>query len=355
MLLNGAANRDPRRFECPARVPHRPPQRPGPHRVRARRPLVPRRPARPGRGPGQPRAHPRPDARHPPRPRSTTARPATAASTTSRRGSSAASPSCTSSSTPVEAAPMSRVAVVTGGASGIGLGVAQQLAADGHRVALLDRNGAGRRGRGRRAARPQARTALARRGRRRRPGVGRRRVRRRSAPSSARSRSSSPAPASSRSTPLARHHARDVGPDHRGQPHRHVHLRAGRGARHARRRLGPHRHHLVVERAVGRAEHGALRGVEGRRHRADQGAGRRARPQRHHRQHDRAEPRRHADGPRRPRPPATSPASTSSAPMVPLGRAGTPDDIAAACSFLCSDGGSYITGQVIGVNGGMYI
>ena len=43
------------------------------------------------------------------------------------------------------------------------------------------------------------------------------------------------------------------------------------------------------------------------------------------------------------------------APMVPLGRAGTPDDIAAACSFLCSDGGSYITGQVLGVNGGMYI
>jgi 2-hydroxycyclohexanecarboxyl-CoA dehydrogenase len=43
------------------------------------------------------------------------------------------------------------------------------------------------------------------------------------------------------------------------------------------------------------------------------------------------------------------------APMVPLGRAGTPDDIAAACSFLCSDDGSYITGQVVGVNGGMYI
>src|ERR1700677_1429065 len=41
--------------------------------------------------------------------------------------------------------------------------------------------------------------------------------------------------------------------------------------------------------------------------------------------------------------------------MVPLGRAGTPADIAAACSFLCSEGGSYITGQLIGVNGGMYI
>lgn len=42
-------------------------------------------------------------------------------------------------------------------------------------------------------------------------------------------------------------------------------------------------------------------------------------------------------------------------PMVPLGRAGTPADIAAACSFLCSDGGAYITGQIMGVNGGMYI
>jgi NAD(P)-dependent dehydrogenase (short-subunit alcohol dehydrogenase family) len=43
------------------------------------------------------------------------------------------------------------------------------------------------------------------------------------------------------------------------------------------------------------------------------------------------------------------------APRVPLGRAGTPDDIAGACSYLCSDDGSYITGQVLGVNGGMYI
>jgi NAD(P)-dependent dehydrogenase (short-subunit alcohol dehydrogenase family) len=43
------------------------------------------------------------------------------------------------------------------------------------------------------------------------------------------------------------------------------------------------------------------------------------------------------------------------APMVPLGRAGTPDDIAEAAAFLCSDAGSYITGQLIGVNGGMYI
>jgi NAD(P)-dependent dehydrogenase (short-subunit alcohol dehydrogenase family) len=39
--------------------------------------------------------------------------------------------------------------------------------------------------------------------------------------------------------------------------------------------------------------------------------------------------------------------------FIPLGRAGTPADIAGACSFLCSDAGSYITGQLIGVNGGM--
>ncbi|HEX3705045.1 MAG TPA: SDR family NAD(P)-dependent oxidoreductase [Mycobacteriales bacterium] len=42
-------------------------------------------------------------------------------------------------------------------------------------------------------------------------------------------------------------------------------------------------------------------------------------------------------------------------PMVPLGRAGTPADIAAACSYLCAETGSYITGQLLGVNGGMYI
>jgi NAD(P)-dependent dehydrogenase (short-subunit alcohol dehydrogenase family) len=37
---------------------------------------------------------------------------------------------------------------------------------------------------------------------------------------------------------------------------------------------------------------------------------------------------------------------------TPVGRAGRPEDIAAACSFLVSDEAGYITGQVIGVNGG---
>jgi 2-hydroxycyclohexanecarboxyl-CoA dehydrogenase len=40
---------------------------------------------------------------------------------------------------------------------------------------------------------------------------------------------------------------------------------------------------------------------------------------------------------------------------TPVRRAGTPDDIAAACAFLCSEDASYITGQIIGVNGGWVI
>jgi 2-hydroxycyclohexanecarboxyl-CoA dehydrogenase len=37
---------------------------------------------------------------------------------------------------------------------------------------------------------------------------------------------------------------------------------------------------------------------------------------------------------------------------IPVGRVGTGDEIAAACLFLCSDEASYVTGQLIGVNGG---
>ena len=41
--------------------------------------------------------------------------------------------------------------------------------------------------------------------------------------------------------------------------------------------------------------------------------------------------------------------------MVPVGRMGTPEDIAEAVAFLASPGAQYITGQVVHVNGGMYM
>jgi len=41
--------------------------------------------------------------------------------------------------------------------------------------------------------------------------------------------------------------------------------------------------------------------------------------------------------------------------QIPLGRLGTVDDIAAAACFLAADEAAYITGQVLAVNGGMYM
>ena len=40
---------------------------------------------------------------------------------------------------------------------------------------------------------------------------------------------------------------------------------------------------------------------------------------------------------------------------TPLGRLGTPEDIARAVAFLCSEDAAFITGQVLGVNGGYVI
>ncbi len=41
--------------------------------------------------------------------------------------------------------------------------------------------------------------------------------------------------------------------------------------------------------------------------------------------------------------------------MIPLGRVGTSDDIANGVCFLASKEAGYITGQVLGINGGMYM
>jgi 3-oxoacyl-[acyl-carrier protein] reductase len=39
--------------------------------------------------------------------------------------------------------------------------------------------------------------------------------------------------------------------------------------------------------------------------------------------------------------------------LVPMGRAGTPEDVAACVAFLCGDSARYITGQVIAIDGGL--
>lgn len=40
---------------------------------------------------------------------------------------------------------------------------------------------------------------------------------------------------------------------------------------------------------------------------------------------------------------------------IPMKRIGHPEEVASVVSFLCSPGASYITGQIIAVNGGMYV
>ena len=187
-----------------------------------------------------------------------------------------------------------RVAVVTGAASGIGLGIARQLASDGHAVALLDLDGdaAGkaaadlsaqgcsvvghRRGRCR-SRRPRTRILRRARG----AGAGHHRRHQRGY----------------RGVRLgARRHAGEVGSSPGRESHGHVHLHPARRTRHAGGRLGTDRHHLIVQRPIRGTQHDALRGIEGRRHRTDEGTRSRVGLPRHHRQYHSADDRRHPDG-----------------------------------------------------------
>lgn len=49
------------------------------------------------------------------------------------------------------------------------------------------------------------------------------------------------------------------------------------------------------------------------------------------------------------------PSTQDAGAFMPVKRAGTPEEIAATCVFLCSDDAGFITGQSIGVNGGFYM
>ena len=40
--------------------------------------------------------------------------------------------------------------------------------------------------------------------------------------------------------------------------------------------------------------------------------------------------------------------------LIPMARIGTPEEVARVVRFLCSEDASYVTGQVLSVNGGMF-
>ena len=247
---------------------------------------------------------------------------------------------------------MSRVAVVTGGASGIGLGVARQLVADGHRVAILDRDGAA------------AEAAAAELG-----GQG------------AKALAVAVDVADRASVAAAFERVRaELGPD-RDPGHQRRHRVVHAAPRHHRRGVGPD---LAVNltgtftcvqaavpdmiaagwgRIVTISSSSAQSGAPNMAHYAASKGGVIALTKSLAVELARngitanTIPPSLVDTPmsRNAEPSGDFPGVDVIGPMVPVGRAGTPADIAAACSFLCSDGGSYITGQVIGVNGGMYI
>ena len=144
---------------------------------------------------------------------------------------------------------MSRVAVVTGGASGIGLGVARQFVADNYPVAILDRN---------KATLKVAATELQSAG-----GTIlalETDVADQAAVDDAFARVRSElGPVAILVTsvgieafePFLDHHAGTLGADHLGEPHGDVLLRSGCHSGHGGSRLGADRHHLVAECTVG--------------------------------------------------------------------------------------------------------
>ena len=118
-----------------------------------------------------------------------------------------------------------------------------------------------------------------------------------------------------------------------------------------KQRARAHHQHQLGGRADGQRRAGELRGLEGRADRVQQGDGARGGVAQHHGQCRRAgvDRNRHDEGDHR------QGTGRLGVGRFPLGRLGTPGDVAAAVCFLASDEAAYITGQVLAVNGGMYM
>ena len=245
---------------------------------------------------------------------------------------------------------MRRVAIVTGGASGLGQAIGQRLSHQGHPVGVLDVDGdaAERQAASLRASGGEAIAVAA--------DVADRDSDRRCIRTRPHLVGSDLDPGHQRCSLGVRclrgSHRRALGPVPRYQPHRDVRLRASGHRRHGGSPVGSDRHDLILGRADRLDASGALFGIERRRHRSDQDCC--------------AGIRLGSVSPPIPFPPSVStrrccaphrtPPSYRArmllAKAIPVGRDRHDRGVAAMCGFLCSEEASYVTAQVIGVNGG---
>ena len=129
------------------------------------------------------------------------------------------------------------------------------------------------------------------------------------------------------------------------------HTHSGGAARHGRGRVGTDRQYLLVEHALRRSLHESLRGGQVRGQRAHQIAGTRVRARGIT---VNAVPPGFIDTPmlRAAEKNGFLGDIEENIARTPVRRMGKPEDIAAACAFLVSEEAGYITGQILGVNGG---